>query len=233
MLSCPYPAPALIEARSLSRSSPSSDQLLLAPTDFSLFAGERIAVCGTSGSGKSVFLRLLALLDAPSSGEIRWLGNPLPAQAIPRYRSCVCYLAQRPAMVEGSVMENLQLPFKLKALRQRTFDLGVVRDLLEQAGKTEGFLAKPAMDLSGGEAQIVALIRVLLLAPQVILFDEPTAALDPHSAVAVEGLVSNWFNASASTRAYVWVSHDHEQAQRMSTRQLGMQQGVLIAENIR
>lgn len=224
-------SPALVEARNLSRASGPAAPPLLASTCFSLFAGERVAIRGNSGSGKSVLLRLLALLDPPSSGEIRWMGSPVTAQSTPHYRSRVSYLAQRPAMVEGTVLENLQLPFKLKVLRHRTLNMNAAHELLEQAGKPPGFLDKQAIDLSGGEAQIAALIRVLLLEPQVILFDEPTAALDPHSAAAVEGLVMNWFDAAAQARAYVWVSHDGEQALRMSSRQMTLQQGVLQGGN--
>lgn len=222
--------PALIEARQMGRMNATGQAPLLTPANFSLYGGERVAISGNSGAGKSVFLRLLALLDAPSSGEIIWMGSPVTAQTMTRYRSCVCYLGQRAALVDGSVRDNLQLPFTLKALRPRTFDIDAANQLLGLAGKRQGFIDKPATDLSGGEAQIVALIRVLLMQPQVILFDEPTSALDPHSAAAVETLVMNWFNAARQARAYVWVSHDHEQAQRMSSRQLTMQQGTLLAE---
>ena len=223
--------PVLIEAKHLSRVAASGSPPLLAPTDFSLCAGERVAVSGNSGSGKSVLLRLLALLDAPSTGEVRWMNSAIAAQSIPHYRSCVCYLAQRPALVEGSVMDNLQMPFRLKSLRHRRLDSRVLDELLGQAEKPQGFLDKLATDLSGGEAQLVALIRVLLLEPQVILFDEPTSALDPRSAAAVERLVMNWFNTARHSRAYIWVSHDREQALRMCTRQMSMRQGVLC-ENI-
>ncbi|HDS1771304.1 ATP-binding cassette domain-containing protein [Pseudomonas aeruginosa] len=224
--------PALVEALNLGRANGPAAPPLLAPTCFSLFAGERVAISGSSGSGKSVFLRLLALLDPPSSGEIRWRGSPVTGQSIPHYRSRVCYLAQRPALVDGTVLENLQLPFTLKVLRHRTLNMGTVHDLVELAGKTRSFLDKLSTDLSGGEAQIAALIRVLLLEPQVILFDEPTSALDPDSAASVEGLVMHWFEAAVQSHAYAWVSHDQEQALRMSSRQLKMQQGVLQAENI-
>lgn len=233
MSSRPSPSerlPALVEARQLGRTHLPGQAPLLAPADFSLFAGERVAISGNSGAGKSVFLRLLALLDAPSSGEILWMSSPVTAQTMTRYRSCVCYLGQRAALVDGSVRDNLQLPFTLKALRPRTFDLAAADELLSLAGKPQGFIDKAAIELSGGEAQIVALIRVLLMQPQVILFDEPTSALDPQSAAAVEALVMNWFNAANQARAYIWVSHDHAQAQRMSGRQLTMQQGTLLAE---
>ena len=96
-------------------------------------------------------------------------------------------------------------------------------------GSALGFLERHASELSGGEAQIVALIRVLQLAPQVLLLDEPTASLDPESALASEALITAWFDASATARAWVWVSHDTAQAARVGRRQLTMRAGVLGA----
>lgn len=219
--------PALLEVRKLSRLDQSGTTQLLKPTDFSLMPGAQVAITGASGSGKSVFLRTLASLDAPSTGEILWQQSPLSNDTIPHFRTCVAYVAQRPALIEGSVLDNLQFPFTLNALRTRTFNLAHATELLVKAGKDTPFLSKPAGDLSGGESQIVALIRTLQLAPQVMLFDEPTSALDPASAAAVESLVLHWFEEGAGTRAYIWVSHDPEQARRMSTQHLTMNQGVL------
>lgn len=215
---------ALIEARNLGRLDRNGQGTLLAPTDFALHAGERVVITGASGSGKSVLLRALALLDPCDSGEVRWLGHAVTHQRIPHYRANACYLAQRPSMLDGTVRDNLALPFTLKALRPRPFDAEAAIGLLQQAGKPASFLDKPATELSGGEAQIVALVRVLQLAPRVILFDEPTAALDPASAVAVERLVREW---AEPTRAFVWVTHDAEQARRLGNRQRVLHQGVL------
>lgn len=215
---------ALIEARQLSRIAAPGGAALLAATDFTLNSGDRVTIVGASGSGKSVFLRALALLDPPDSGEVVWQESPVSIQQITRYRASVCYLAQRPAMVDGTVRDNLGLPFTLKAQRQRRFDAQVAEALLAQAGKPASFLGKSAAELSGGEAQIVALIRVLQLEPEVMLLDEPTAALDPQSAAAVERLVLEW---STAERGFVWVTHDPEQARRMGNRHLSMDQGVL------
>jgi putative ABC transport system ATP-binding protein len=219
----------LLETRRLGRLDPGGVVELLKPTDFVLMPGAQIAITGASGSGKSVFLRALALLDAPATGQLLWQGKAISSDLIPRYRTCVSYLAQRPALVEGSVLDNLQFPYTLKSLHPRSFDLQKASDLLAQAGKESAFMHKNAQDLSGGESQIVALVRTLQLAPQVMLFDEPTSALDPQSASAVEHLVRHWFDADDS-RAYIWVSHDPEQARRMSTRHLTMDKGVLQQE---
>ena len=217
---------ALIETHALTRRDERRQTLLLQPTDFSLNRADRVSITGSSGSGKSVFLRALALLDAPTSGQVLWNGQPIANTEIPHYRSHISYLSQRPALVEGTVEDNLRFPFSLKTLRQRRFDLAAVTALLEHAGKTQEFLGKNAADLSGGEAQVASLIRTLQLNPEVLLLDEPTAALDPTSSRDVEALINAWF-AADNARAYIWVSHDLEQARRMSEIHLQMSAGVL------
>lgn len=223
--------PALIEARDLSRTNPLDHKPLLQPTDLRLHAGERVVLSGSSGSGKSLLLRSLALLDSPDAGTLEGFGLPIPVQGIPAYRTQVGYVAQRAALLEGSVEDNLRAPFALKALRGRRFDSREALNLLGMAGKPSGFLDKPAAELSGGEAQVVALVRVLLLAPRVLLLDEPTSALDPQSVAAVEALVTDWFTQAPETRAYIWVTHDPEQARRMGNRHLTMAQGALLDGN--
>jgi putative ABC transport system ATP-binding protein len=218
----------LLQARQLGRIDPQSQATLLAPTDCSLHASERVALIGASGSGKSVLLRALALLDAASSGEVLWLGEPVAAPLIPHFRSRACYLAQRAALVDGSVLDNLRLPFILKHNRQYRFDAATAMRLLDLAGKPRSFVDKAGAELSGGEAQLVALVRALLLAPQVLLLDEPTSALDPQSVAAVETLVMNWLDEFPKERAFMWITHDPDQARRISTRTLTMHQGALL-----
>ncbi|EDZ99109.1 ABC transporter related [Burkholderia sp. H160] len=205
-------------------------QTLLQPTTFALRAGERVAITGPSGSGKSVFLRALALLDPIDAGRMLWHGAPVERTAIPRYRRNVAYIRQRPALIDGSVEDNLRYPFELRAYRDVRFDRARAAALAIQAGRGEDFLGKRASELSGGEAQIAALIRVLQLAPEVLLLDEPTASLDPASSRAIEALVQAWFDAAPGRHASMWVSHDLEQAERMSERHLTMRAGVLAED---
>lgn len=217
----------LLQARQLGRVDLQRQATLLTPTDFSLHAGERVALIGASGAGKSVLLRALALLDAPSSGEVLWLGEPVTPARTPHFRSRACYLPQRAALVDGSVLDNLRLPFTLKHNRQYRFDATTAARCLDLAGKPQGFLDKAGFDLSGGEAQLVALVRALLLAPQVLLLDEPTSALDPQAVAAVEALVMHWLDEAPGARALLWITHDHAQARRIGTRTLTMHQGAL------
>lgn len=202
-------------------------QVLLQPTTFALHAGDRVAITGPSGSGKSVFLRALALLDPLDAGRIMWHGAAVQRAAIPRYRRDVAYIRQRPALLDGSVEDNLRYPFGLRAYRDVRFDRARAASLAAQAGRGDDFLDKSAGELSGGEAQITALIRVLQLAPEVLLLDEPTASLDPESSRAIEGLVHAWFDDAPGRHASIWVSHDPAQASRMSERHLAMRAGVL------
>jgi putative ABC transport system ATP-binding protein len=202
-------------------------QTLLQPTTLALHAGDRIAITGPSGSGKSVLLRALALLDPLDAGRIMWHGATVQRTAIPRYRRNVAYLRQRPALLDGTVEDNLRYPFELRTYRDVRFDRARAASLAAQAGRADGFLDQSASELSGGEAQITALIRVLQLAPEVLLLDEPTASLDPESSQAIEALVRAWFDADPGRHASVWVSHDPAQAARMSERHLTMRAGTL------
>jgi putative ABC transport system ATP-binding protein len=217
----------LVQTRGIVRRDARTAKTLLAATDFALVAGARTAVTGPSGAGKSVFLRALALLDPLDDGEVLWRGRCIARADIPRYRRSVAYVRQRPALVDGSVEDNLRYPYTLHTYRDVTFDRTRAAALAERAGRGGDFLGKRAADLSGGEAQIAALVRVLQLSPEVLLLDEPTASLDPQAARAVEALVDAWFDEAPAERAFIWVSHDPAQASRVSDRQVPMTAGRL------
>ncbi|MDR3099502.1 MAG: ATP-binding cassette domain-containing protein [Paraburkholderia sp.] len=217
----------LVDAQRIARRDAQRGQILLHPTDFALHAGERAVLTGPSGSGKSVLLRALALLDPLDGGALHWHGRPIAHAQVPRYRRHIAYVRQRPALIDGTVEDNLRYPFSLAVYRDATFDAARVRALFDAAGRGPGFLDRAAAELSGGEAQIVALVRVLQLDPEALLLDEPTASLDPESAHAVETLIMQWFERERAARATVWVSHDPAQAQRVGERHLTMRAGVL------
>lgn len=224
---------ALLEARGIGRRSPVEGPdveggWLLREVSFAVAAGERVAIAGPTGAGKTLLLRSLALLDPVDEGEIRWRGEPIPDTAVPAYRRRAIYLHQRPALVEGTVEINLRQPFGF-AVGKDGYNPDHVRDLLSAVSRDEAFLAKRTQDLSGGEAQITALLRALQLAPLLLLLDEPTAALDREAASAIERLVQSWFSEHERERALVWVSHDPEQAGRMTTRAVRLSAGRLAA----
>jgi putative ABC transport system ATP-binding protein len=216
----------LLEARGVGRRLNDTDWLLHDVT-LTVAPGDRLALVGPSGGGKTLLLRSLALLDPLDAGGIYWTGETLRDDAIPDFRRQVIYLHQRPALFEGTVESNLRQPFLLRAHRARRFDRERVLGLVAGLGRDPSFLLKLQRDLSGGEAQIVALVRALQLDPAVLLLDEPTAALDRSTAQVLEQMVDRWWTEAPGGRAFVWVSHDPEQAYRVARRQVRMRAGRL------
>src|SRR5262249_49194025 len=150
--------------------------------------GDRLAVVGPSGAGKTVLLRALALLDPLHAGTVLWHGHAVRGKAVPRYRSQAVYLHQRRVLLDGTVEANLRQPFTFQAPRGGESDGARALDPPAALGGGEGFLGKSCRALSGGEGQPVALVRAAQLAPAVLLLDEPTASLDRATARAAEGL---------------------------------------------
>jgi putative ABC transport system ATP-binding protein len=216
-----------IEVWGIGRRNPKGDGWLIWDVSFAVQPGDRLAVLGPSGAGKTVLLRALALLDPLDAGEIHWRGHAVASGAVPSYRKQVIYLHQRPALFDGTVENNLQHPFTLRSHRGKQFDRERVVELLGGLDRDAAFLGKSSRDLSGGEAQIVALLRAVQLDPVVLLMDEPTASLDQATARSVEAMLDRWLAAGDGKRALVWVSHDRDQARRVTDRGLYLRAGRL------
>ena len=182
---------------------------------------------GATGAGKSLLLRSLALIDGLDAGELRWHGETIRASQVPIFRSKVVYLHQTPTLFEGTVEDNLRLPFSLKVHADASYDRGAVLSLLGSLGCEESLLARSHEILSGGERLLVALVRALQLDPTVLLLDEPTAALDRDTATHVESLLNRWSDDKPTERATVWVTHDHAQARRVAHQVLEFRDGTV------
>jgi putative ABC transport system ATP-binding protein len=219
--------PPLVRACGLGRRSPNGTDWLLRGVCLELRPGDRLAVVGPTGAGKTLLLRALALLDPLDEGTIEFRGQSISAQAVPAYRRDVTYFHQRPPLFEGSVESNLLRPFSLGVNRGRAFDRGKVVAVLDSLGRPPSFLGQSSRDLSGGEGQIVALLRALQLNPTILLLDEPTASLDEVTTRTIEQFIGRWLAEAPSERALVWVSHDRDQARRVSNRTLSMQAGTV------
>ena len=222
------PSP-LLRVQSLGRRNPNASGWLLENISFDLHAGERVALAGPTGSGKTLLLRALALLDPVDAGAVEFQGRGLAAREIPGYRARVIYLHQRPALLPGSVEDNLRTPLKLAVHRGKTFDRAATLERLAGVDRGAEFLDREERHLSGGERQIVALLRAMQLNPDILLLDEPTAALDATSASAVETLVDAWqADAQTTPRTTVWVSHSSDQVARVADRILQLRRGRLL-----
>jgi len=221
----------MLVATHLLRRDARSGATLLHPATLAVRPGDRIALTGPSGAGKSVLLRALALLDPLDGGHVTWRGERMTPRAVPAYRCQVAYVRQRPALLPGTVEDNLRLPYQLHARRHGiAFNRNTALALLAGADRSAAFLDKSAADLSGGEAQIAALVRTLQTEPTVLLLDEPTAALDPASARAIEALLQHWFAQAPERHAWVWITHDPAQAARIGQQHWRVEAGHLQTE---
>ncbi len=176
--------------------------------------GEILAVVGPSGAGKSTLLRLLNFLEPPTSGSIRFLDSEFSPTRTPPLdlRRRVTTVFQRPVLLNRTVWANVAYGLKLR--HQRQFD-DQVQAVLEQVGLTSAARQR-ARTLSGGEAQRVALARAMVLQPDVLLLDEPTANLDPYNVGLIEEIM-HALNAKQGT-SLVLVTHNVFQAKRLAHR---------------
>jgi putative ABC transport system ATP-binding protein len=148
--------------------------------------GEAVAIQGPSGSGKSTFARALATLVEPDAGAVLLGGQDAREIAPMQFRTRVAFLAQQPAMFPGTVRDNLGAG---PALHGKSLAEAQARELILAVGLEESVLPREARTLSGGEKQRVALARALANASEVLLLDEPTAALDPKTGELVVALL--------------------------------------------
>jgi lipoprotein-releasing system ATP-binding protein len=190
---------------------------ILSEVDLSVSEGESIAILGVSGSGKSTLLHILGGLEHATEGRVTWDGvdlHGLESAELARFRNRnLGFVFQfHHLLPEFSAEENLMLPC-LIAGWSRTRAADRAREMLAAVGLEERRTHRPGK-LSGGERQRVAIGRALVLSPPVILADEPTGNLDPHSAGAVEDLLLG-LNEEAGT-ALVLVTHNEKLASRLS-----------------
>lgn len=199
-----------------------------------LLAGQVTVLTGASGSGKSVLLRVLAGLLPMTTGDV-WLQsdaqksdtrNSIHETAPMHWRSQVALLAQQPQLLEGSVIDNLQLPYRLANHQHKHFNIDWHIEQLEHLERTPDFLQQDANTLSGGERQLVNTLRLLQLNPQVLLLDEPTAALDVDTSAKLVHLLINWLRREP-TRTLLWVTHDTQDIMPLADKHWHMDAGVL------
>jgi putative lysine transport system ATP-binding protein len=220
-------AQVIVETRGLRKSFGENE--ILKGIDFRVNSGEVAAVIGSSGSGKSTFLRCVNLLEWPTAGEVLYHGQDVlaPGYDVTRYRARLGMVFQQFNLFNNlNVLDNCVIA-QVRALgaakaEARERALGY----LDKVGMAEYVNAKPRQ-LSGGQKQRVAIARALSMDPEALLFDEPTSALDPEMVGEVLAVMEE---LAASGLTMVIVTHEMSFARDVSDRVAFMDEGVIAEE---
>lgn len=211
-------AEALICVRDLTKSfGASSGQVdVLRGIDLDINRGERVAVVGSSGAGKTTFMHILGGLDRPSCGRVTFEGRDifsLKGPELDAFRNqAIGFVFQfHQLLPEFSALENVMMP-ALIASKSRQEAKSIARDLLREVGLEHRLTHKPGQ-LSGGEQQRVAIARALVMAPKLLLADEPTGNLDSRTTDEIYRLLNHLHESRGLTM--VIVTHSESLASRL------------------
>lgn len=200
-----------------------SDSFTLEIGKLEISPGETLCLVGPTGAGKSTLLRLLSGLEMPSSGRIGLLGrsnagNDVSVESLRR----IATVHQRPLMLSESVRYNIEYGLRVRGVKSahKRSD-----PMLERLGLSR-LVNQDARTLSGGQVQLLVIGRALVVEPEVLLLDEPTAHLDPANVALVENVIQEQQQRLGTT--IVWATHNLFQARRMASRVALLLSGRLI-----
>lgn len=191
------------------------DTPILQDVNLKIDKQEWVTIAGPSGSGKSTLVRIIASLLSKTSGELRFAGQPIESYDPIAYRRRVSYAFQQPTLFGETVADNLAFPYQI---RQEPFDQQRAITALEYVGLGEGDLTKHVTDLSGGQHQRIALLRNVMIYPEVLILDEVTAGLDADNKAFVWNMIQHFNQDDHLT--IIAITHDQseiESAKRLVT----------------
>jgi len=207
------------------------EQKVLDGINLEVAKGETVAVLGRSGGGKSVLLKLLIRLQSPDSGSIRIAGQEimkLEEKQLNDVRKKIGFLFQQAALYDSlTVEENVVFPLKRHTNKSAAEQKDRVRQLLADVDMDQD-LEKLPSQISGGMQKRVGLARALVLDPEILLFDEPTAGLDPITATEIGNLILE-LKKKRQMSAIV-VTHDVQGAKAYSDRMVLLHNGTSQGE---
>ena len=207
------------------------DQKVLNGINLRVDRGETVAVLGRSGTGKSVLLKLIIGLQPPDSGSVRIAGQEitgLDVNQVNEVRKKVGFLFQQAALYDSlSVEDNVAFPLTRHTKMSGDERKERARELLAGVGMDQD-LEKMPSEISGGMQKRVGLARALALDPEILLFDEPTAGLDPITATEIGNLIMDLKSKRKMTA--IVVTHDLRSAKVFSDRLVLIHEGNVVAE---
>ena len=203
---------------------------VLKDISLTIHKGEVISIIGSSGSGKSTFLRSINLLETPTEGEILYHGENVLEKGynLTHYREKLGMVFQSFNLFENlNVLENTIVAQTTVLKRERSEAEKIAKENLEKVGMGERFWQAKPKQLSGGQKQRVAIARALSMNPDAILFDEPTSALDPEMVGEVLKIMQELAQEGLTM---IVVTHEMEFARDVSNRVIFMDKGVIAEE---
>jgi tungstate transport system ATP-binding protein len=192
---------------------------LLDGIDIEVAGNGTLVLIGPNGAGKSLLVRVLAGLIEPTAGRVTWAGHAPDRRRTPK----VGFVFQRPVLLRRSALANVEYALAVAGVRRA-----------ERAARAHAALARaniahlapsPARVLSGGEQQLLSIARALATEPEIMIFDEPTANLDPAATTAIEGLIRT---VRAEGKRVVLISHDLGQVRRLADEVAFLHHGRII-----
>ncbi|MHC0036309.1 ABC transporter ATP-binding protein [Pseudoneobacillus sp. C159] len=196
---------------------------LLKLDSLAIESGKRYVLIGPSGAGKSTLLKSIATLQAISAGEVKLFEEKIRKKNLLSLRKRMVYVAQHEVLFQGDVEYNvgLGLQFRKMPKAERQSKISSILALLG----LEDYEKRNVESLSGGEIQRVALARGLVLEPDLLLLDEPTANLDPFNVQMIEKAIIHYCEQNGAT--LMLATHNMNQAKRIGQHGLFIQQGEL------
>ena len=216
------------DVRKVRRDHAGREKEILKGISLSAPSGELTVIVGPSGGGKSTLVRLVNRLEDPTSGRILIDGEDIAAFDPLQLRRRVGMAAQKPFMFEGSVLDNLQRPFLLRAEEPPPPGSDSLRENLEICRLTADLLPQNARTLSLGQQQRVSLARTLATMPEILLLDEPTSALDRPTADRLAATLQEICRRKNLT--VLMVTHDLRLAERVADRLAYLEGGLILEE---
>jgi molybdopterin-binding protein len=217
----PGPGLAAIEAIGLRKSY--EGRTVVDIESLTVLEGEVLALLGPNGAGKTTLFRLLALLERPDTGAIRYFGKSVDAQDLTARRRTASVF-QRPLLFQGSVVDNVAFGLRFRRLQKREVEKKV-ESTLELMG-VSGLAGADMRTLSGGELQRVALARALVLEPEILFLDEPTSNLDVHVRRRFREDLRRIVSTLSAT--VVVITHEHNEALALAQKVAVINAGKLV-----